>query len=104
MPLAKNLATSAVPYITLISENKEGVHYIIKSQQLGDDAIMILGTSNDIYPTASAVNGYWLLLLFLVSALISLLIVHLIYQGIKRLLSSTQGKDVQVRLFYILYG
>jgi PAS domain S-box-containing protein len=70
-------------YFTLLSQDKKNVDFVIYPEALAGKAVLILSSNNDINTAANNNIAYLLLLLFLISTLISLLIINLISRGVK---------------------
>lgn len=83
-PLLNYLTPASRPYVALISDDNRSIIYILKPENSGGDALLMLSTRNDIYLTATDNIAYILLMLFLISTLISLLIVNLMHKGIRQ--------------------
>ncbi len=83
-PLLNYLSSSSRPYITLISDDNRSINYILRPENLEGDILLLLSTKNDIHLTANDNIAYIFLILFLISTLISLLIVNLMHKGIRQ--------------------
>jgi PAS domain S-box-containing protein len=74
-------------YLSLLSENGKQIKYYLKPTGDEKDYVLVLNSSTVLSQEGQNKQAYLLFILFLVSALISLLIINLISKGIKRPLS-----------------
>jgi len=72
------------PILSSITNDGEYINYFIRSEKGDGEMALIFRTPNSITVSSRNSQAYLLLLLFLISALISLLIINLISDGIKK--------------------
>ncbi len=91
-------------FLSTITDDGEYINYFVRPQSGNDRIVLILRSPNLISATIQNNQAYLLLILFLISALISLLIIYLISDGIKKplaLLGKGFEKTAEGREFYI---
>jgi len=90
--------------LSILTEDGNYINYFVRPQSGVNNIVLILRVPNVISSAPQNEQAYILLLLFLISALISLLIIYLISNGIKRpLVQLAEGfaKTAEGREFYI---
>ncbi len=91
-------------FLSTITEDGEYINYFIRPESREDDIILIFRSPNRMLDSTQNNQAYLLFMLFLISALISLLIIYLISDGIKKpLVRLNEGfeKTAEGREFYI---
>ena len=79
--------TSSGPIVSVLSPDGEYLEYYVKPEGTKSDYIILVTSHNTLSGTLRNNQAEFIFLLFLFSALISLLIINLIFKGIKRPLS-----------------
>jgi PAS domain S-box-containing protein len=90
-PLFHLLAASDKPFIALLSRDGKSISYLTRSTDAPAQDALIITVPNELSRSAKNNQAELLFILFLISALISLLIINLISRGIKRPLTNLIG-------------
>jgi PAS domain S-box-containing protein len=91
-------------FLAIMTEDGKYTNYFVRAPENKSNSVLILRSPNRIILTPQNEQAYLLLLLFLISALISLLIIYLITNGIKRPLAQLSegfAKTAEGHQFYI---